>query len=147
MPRPISYAVFCLKKKKKLITVLVVVLTKMEGRYAHIHRCSSTSTLTPRPACPSPVLFSRPRVSHCRYRSTISPYLSRFFFYRSAAPRYLHSFPTRRSSDLRPPPRRGRKMVFREREDGYAVLPQAGCRSEERFSRNARDRSRMPSSA
>src|SRR5690348_17550252 len=33
-----------------------------------------------------------------------------------------------------PPPRRGRKMVFREREDGYAVLPQ---RSEERFSRNA----------
>src|SRR5438445_1605136 len=32
----------------------------------------------------------------------------------------------------RPPPRRGRKMVFREREDGYAVL-----RSEERFSRNA----------
>src|SRR5207249_2573377 len=37
----------------------------------------------------------------------------------------------------RPPPRRGRKMVFREREDGYAVLPQAGCRSEERFSRNA----------
>src|SRR5437773_10824377 len=23
--------------------------------------------------------------------------------------------------------RRGRKMVFREREDGYAVLPQAGC--------------------
>src|SRR5437762_1023443 len=26
-----------------------------------------------------------------------------------------------------PPPRRGRKMVFREREDGYAVLPQAGC--------------------
>src|SRR5215217_2033615 len=26
----------------------------------------------------------------------------------------------------KPPPRRGRKIVFREREDGYAVLPQAG---------------------
>src|SRR2546422_7173565 len=27
----------------------------------------------------------------------------------------------------RQPPRSGRTMVFREGEDGYAVLPQAGC--------------------
>src|SRR5438105_5731026 len=49
----------------------------------------------------------------------------------------LFPYTTLFRSHYRPPPRRGRKMVFREREDGYAVLPQAGCRSEERFSRNA----------
>src|SRR5262249_58888054 len=44
--------------------------------------------------------LSSSRTMHLTLSSSLS---FTFFVYRSAAPRYLHSFPTRRSSDLDPP--------------------------------------------
>src|SRR5207302_10401400 len=38
--------------------------------------------------------------SGCSYYTPVRPSSSSFFFYRSGHPRALHSFPTRRSSDL-----------------------------------------------
>src|SRR5690348_80220 len=89
MPRPISYAVFCLKKKN--------------GRRQHgggPHAGSGTRGRVARPVHHRP-LAPAPEVHHVRGGALlIRLRLRRFFFSRSGAPRDLHSFPTRRSSDL-----------------------------------------------
>src|SRR5215467_8926797 len=71
----ISYAVFCLKKKNNYSTVIF-------GDYV---------------AEPNHVL---PTAGTARYASALGTEDFVFFFYCNGDPRALHSFPTRRSSDL-----------------------------------------------
>src|SRR5699024_12825970 len=62
--------------------------------YLRVARASSSASATF--SSPAPILL------HCPFALAppTSPSLLSFFFYRSVAPRDLHSFPTRRSSDL-----------------------------------------------
>src|SRR5262249_23649872 len=74
MPRPISYAVFCLKKKKNYTNLPILPLSSPSNH------CLPTPVAAP---CCHPAFL-----------------LPAFFFEGDGDPRDLHSFPTRRSSDL-----------------------------------------------
>src|SRR5437879_10681993 len=74
----------------------------------------------------------------CLHRSAPLPLLLLFFFYRSVAHRHLHSFPTRRSSDLSicgvPRPGEEGTSGRDSRDVGHAPLLSDLSRSEEHTS-------------
>src|SRR6266511_2154306 len=84
----ISYAVFCLKKKKKNASVLELAMNE-SGERARAELCLER-------ALPHSSYFSM-AVDIADFDNDGCPYI--FFFYRPRADDYLHSSPTRRSSD------------------------------------------------
>src|SRR5207249_4440141 len=97
MPRPISYAVFCLKKKKNIDALFAQHLGKHQ---LLLHTVCYYSHTQPAPHYePHPTWHTSGRCASAR--RSHEPQLPHFLCLGSEHHRHLHSFPTRRSSDLK----------------------------------------------
>src|SRR5689334_15305461 len=135
MPRPISYAVFCLKKKTLSLSLAtatrIAAATSIEGTSRTVHKRRDHADLTLR--------HPRDLQTSLAFDLILSSY---------HCPRDLHSFPTRRSSDL-PQSHLSFCVLLQYLVERRRVVTQILKQNEigRTVQQECRDRYRMPSSA